>query len=39
MISLNVYFKLEILNCMDDIVLFKFLFIDDMSMIVDKILM
>ena len=38
MTSLNAYFKPEILNRMDDIVLFKPLSIDDMSMIVDKIL-
>lgn len=38
MINLNAYFKPEILNRMDDIVLFKPLSIDDMSMIVDKIL-
>ena len=37
MTSLNAYFKPEILNRMDDIVLFKPLSIDD-SMIVDKIL-
>ncbi|MBA8779783.1 ATP-dependent chaperone ClpB [Staphylococcus schleiferi subsp. coagulans] len=36
--SLNAYFKPEILNRMDDIVLFKPLSIDDMKMIVDKIL-
>lgn len=36
--SLYVYFKFEILNCMDDIVLFKLLLVNDMSMIVDKIL-
>ncbi len=38
MTNLNAYFKPEILNRMDDIVLFKPLSIDDMSMIVDKIL-
>lgn len=38
MTSINAYFKPEILNRMDDIVLFKPLSIDDMSMIVDKIL-
>lgn len=36
--SLNAYFKPEILNRMDDIVLFKPLTVDDMQMIVDKIL-
>ena len=36
--SLHAYFKPEILNRMDDIVLFKPLSVDDMSMIVDKIL-
>ena len=36
--SLNQYFKPEILNRMDDIVLFRPLSINDMSMIVDKIL-
>lgn len=36
--SLNAYFKPEILNRMDDIVLFRPLSIDDMQMIVDKIL-
>ncbi|MEB8125372.1 ATP-dependent chaperone ClpB [Staphylococcus succinus] len=38
MTSLNQYFKPEIINRMDDIVLFKPLTIDDMSLIVDKIL-
>ncbi|HDY9559161.1 TPA: ATP-dependent chaperone ClpB [Staphylococcus argenteus] len=38
MTSLNAYFKPEILNRMDDIVLFRPLSINDMSMIVDKIL-
>ncbi len=38
MTSLNAYFKPEIFVSMDDIVLFKPLSIDDMSMIVDKIL-
>lgn len=36
--SLHAFFKPEILNRMDDIVLFKPLSINDMSMIVDKIL-
>ncbi|PTE42129.1 ATP-dependent chaperone ClpB [Staphylococcus equorum] len=36
--SLNQYFKPEIINRMDDIVLFKPLTIGDMSLIVDKIL-
>lgn len=36
--SLHAYFKPEILNRMDDIVLFKPLSVSDMSMIVDKIL-
>ena len=36
--SLNQYFKPEIINRMDDIVLFKPLSINDMSLIVDKIL-
>lgn len=36
--SLHAYFKPEILNRMDDIVLFKPLSVNDMSMIVDKIL-
>ncbi len=36
MTNLNAYFKPEILTRMDDIVLFKPLSIDDMSMIVDK---
>ncbi|MDO5376046.1 MAG: ATP-dependent chaperone ClpB [Staphylococcus rostri] len=36
--SLNAYFKPEILNRMDDIVLFRPLSVDDMQMIVDKIL-
>jgi ATP-dependent Clp protease ATP-binding subunit ClpB len=36
--SLNQYFKPEILNRMDDIVLFKPLSVDDMGMIVDKLL-
>ncbi|REH79869.1 ATP-dependent chaperone ClpB [Staphylococcus felis] len=36
--SLNAYFKPEILNRMDDIVLFRPLSIEDMQMIVDKIL-
>ncbi|HEC2156273.1 TPA: ATP-dependent chaperone ClpB [Staphylococcus delphini] len=36
--SLNAYFKPEILNRMDDIVLFKPLTVGDMQMIVDKIL-
>lgn len=36
--SLNQYFKSEIINRMDDIVLFKPLSINDMSLIVDKIL-
>ncbi|UXR78862.1 MULTISPECIES: ATP-dependent chaperone ClpB [unclassified Staphylococcus] len=36
--SLNDYFKPEILNRMDDIVLFRPLSVDDMQMIVDKIL-
>ncbi|MDG0843236.1 ATP-dependent chaperone ClpB [Staphylococcus equorum] len=36
--SLNQYFKPEIINRMDDIVLFKPLTISDMSLIVDKIL-
>ena len=35
--SLHAYFKPEILNRMDDIVLFKPLSVNDMSMIVDKI--
>ena len=34
--SLHAYFKPEILNRMDDIVLFKPLSVNDMSMIVDK---
>lgn len=38
MTSLNQYFKPEIINRMDDIVLFKPLTINDMSLIVDKIL-
>lgn len=38
MTSLNQYFKPEIINRMDDIVLFKPLTIKDMSLIVDKIL-
>ncbi|WP_436860986.1 ATP-dependent chaperone ClpB [Staphylococcus caeli] len=38
MTSLNQYFKPEIINRMDDIVLFKPLTINDMSHIVDKIL-
>ncbi|MGV3243552.1 ATP-dependent chaperone ClpB [Staphylococcus sp. 11261D007BR] len=37
--SLNAYFKPEILNRMDDIVLFRPLSVDDMQMIVDKVLM
>lgn len=36
--SLNQYFKPEIINRMDDIVLFKPLSVNDMSLIVDKIL-
>ncbi|MCM3518395.1 ATP-dependent chaperone ClpB [Staphylococcus xylosus] len=36
--SLNQYFKPEIINRMDDIVLFKPLSINDMSLIVDKLL-
>ncbi|MCE5153384.1 ATP-dependent chaperone ClpB [Staphylococcus hyicus] len=36
--SLHSYFKPEILNRMDDIVLFKPLSVDDMQMIVDKVL-
>ncbi|MBF7017512.1 ATP-dependent chaperone ClpB [Staphylococcus durrellii] len=36
--SLNQYFKPEILNRMDDIVLFKPLSVDDMGMIVEKLL-
>ncbi|MCH8647578.1 ATP-dependent chaperone ClpB [Staphylococcus lugdunensis] len=36
--SLHAFFKPEILNRMDDIVLFKSLSVSDMSMIVDKIL-
>src|SRR5699024_8673591 len=36
--SLNQYFKPEIINRMDDIVLFKPLSVYDMSLIVDKIL-
>ncbi|MGD3154282.1 ATP-dependent chaperone ClpB [Staphylococcus warneri] len=36
--SLHAYFKPEILNRMDDIVIFKPLSVNDMSMIVDKIL-
>ncbi|MCU5745976.1 ATP-dependent chaperone ClpB [Staphylococcus sp. SQ8-PEA] len=36
--SLNAYFKPEILNRMDDIVLFKPLSVEDMSHIVDKII-
>ena len=36
--GLHAFFKPEILNRMDDIVLFKPLSINDMSMIVDKIL-
>ena len=36
--SLHAFFKPEILNRMDDIVLFKPLSVNDMSMIVDKIL-
>lgn len=38
MTSLNQYFKPEILNRMDDIVLFRPLSVNDMSMIVEKIL-
>ncbi|ARJ51412.1 ATP-dependent chaperone ClpB [Staphylococcus lutrae] len=37
--SLNAYFKPEILNRMDDIVLFKPLTVEDMRLIVDKVLM
>lgn len=36
--SLNQYFKPEIINRMDDIILFKPLSVNDMSLIVDKIL-
>ncbi|WP_390901915.1 hypothetical protein [Staphylococcus agnetis] len=36
--SLHSYFKPEILNRMDDIVLFKPLSVDDMQLIVDKVL-
>ena len=36
--NLNQYFKPEIINRMDDIVLFKPLTVNDMSLIVDKIL-
>ncbi len=37
MANVNEYFKPEILNRMDDIVLFKPLTVDDMSLIVDKV--